>query len=427
MEYILSILWIAIEFLAFHYFWSAFLERKVGAKRYWITFLLIWIFDVALMQTGMDALSNVIVSTALAITVCAMNFKGSVPRKILLVIAAYIFGAILDTLFLYGASAITGASPYEFALRIRSYIIIVTAGKLFALLTAWVVCRFFKKHKTGTIHKNWLIMTILFPLTSFSMVMIVFWTGYRESDISWGVVVLCGIVVVANVAILYLIHTMEKHTTEAKELALLHQQMALQTESIVALERSYRTQRQSTHEFKHQLQTIYDLIGREEYKEAESYIANLQDIQTSRIFRVNTRHPIIDAVLNNKVQLAEEDNIDFQMKVNDLSSVKISTDKLVVVLSNLIDNAIEACRRYDGTPMITLSLLLDESLFLSIQNTSVPVVIQNKQIATTKTPKEEHGYGLPHVMSILDGLKAEYSMKYADGHFVFVAEIPLEE
>jgi sensor histidine kinase regulating citrate/malate metabolism len=48
-------------------------------------------------------------------------------------------------------------------------------------------------------------------------------------------------------------------------------------------------------------------------------------------------------VLNQKYQQAQEHDIDVQMQVNDLSSVSIYTDHLVVLLSNLLDNAIEAC------------------------------------------------------------------------------------
>ncbi len=139
---------------------------------------------------------------------------------------------------------------------------------------------------------------------------------------------------------------------------------------------------------------------------------------------VNSHHPIIDAVLNYKYQTAKEYGIDFQIQVNDLSQISIRTDELVVLLSNLLDNAIEACCRLEGRRVIQCSILLNETLFLSVRNTSNPVTIIGDTIPTSKTPKEEHGFGLSRIQLILNQLSAEYTFAYENGWFEFVVEFP---
>ena len=69
--------------------------------------------------------------------------------------------------------------------------------------------------------------------------------------------------------------------------------------------------------------------------------------------------------------------------------------------------------------------IANDTLWISVKNTSTPVKITNGTIPTSKEPKEEHGYGLPRIQSILDQLGAEYAFDYKDGWFTFVAEIPL--
>ena len=54
--------------------------------------------------------------------------------------------------------------------------------------------------------------------------------------------------------------TTAKNEKEVREASLLRQQTEIQTESILALEKNYRAQRKSVHEYKHQLQTIHDLL-----------------------------------------------------------------------------------------------------------------------------------------------------------------------
>ena len=201
--------------------------------------------------------------------------------------------------------------------------------------------------------------------------------------------------------------------------------MNIQTEHILALEKSYRAQRQVTHDFRNQLQAISDLLAMGELNAAKDYVQQLQGQQTTRIFTVNSHHPIIDAVLNHKYQTAKEHNIDIQVQVNDLSKVTIGTDMLIVLLSNLLDNAIEGCCRVYGQRTLMCSLVADESLLISIKNSSVPVKIINNSIPTSKASKDDHGYGLSQIKHILNQLNAEYAFDYRAGWFAFVAEIPL--
>ena len=114
------------------------------------------------------------------------------------------------------------------------------------------------------------------------------------------------------------------------------------------------------------------------------------------------------------------------VQVNDLSAVSIQTDYLVVVLSNLIDNAIEACLCLQNDREMICSLVASDRLYLSIRNTSEPVNIEDGHIKTTKENNHEHGYGIPAVRYILDKMNAEYTYDYQDGWFQFVAELPLE-
>lgn len=269
------------------------------------------------------------------------------------------------------------------------------------------------------------MLSFLFPAASFVLLAVLIYVVQEISEMVVAIAIFGCVLVIANAAILYLLRTMERQAKEEQERALLRQQMEIQTGSILALEKSYRSQRQATHEFRNQLQTIYDLLARDASDEAMQYVQQLQGMQTTRVFAVNTHHPILDAVLNQKYQTARERDIEFQIRVNDLSGLKLETDALVVLFSNLLDNAIEGCLKQTEGRKIHCSVLMSSSLFISIRNTSSPVVIDGNEIPTTKEPKQAHGFGLVSVRQILEDLGAEYTFNYADGWFEFVAEIPL--
>lgn len=117
-------------------------------------------------------------------------------------------------------------------------------------------------------------------------------------------------------------------------------------------------------------------------------------------------------------------SIDFE--VNDLSNLPFDASDMVVLLSNLLDNAIEACQRYDkGDKAIHVMAVVQQDFFISVRNTSEPVVIINGSIPTTKPEPQLHGFGLANIRLILEKYSGEYTMFYENGWFQFTADIPL--
>lgn len=204
---------------------------------------------------------------------------------------------------------------------------------------------------------------------------------------------------------------------------LLRQYMQMQQESMEALEQSYRMQRKSTHEFEHHMQVLGDLLAQGQEEAARDYLQRLKKNRSIHLICVNSRHPVVDVILNQKYQQAKENEIKMQIQVNDLSALGIPSDALTVVLTNLLDNAIEACRRINGYREIVCSIVYEEGLYISIRNTSDPVQITDGKIPTSKPDSLSHGFGLMSVGYVLDALGAEYTFGYEEGWFHFAAEI----
>lgn len=141
---------------------------------------------------------------------------------------------------------------------------------------------------------------------------------------------------------------------------------------------------------------------------------------------MNSRHPVVDAIVNQKNQMAQEKDIFMQLEINDLSGVVMPTELLVVLLTNLFDNALEACAKVEGRKEIRCRILLENSLYISVQNTSPPVQVDGEVIPTSKPESAQHGYGMPAIRYVLDRMQAEYTFDYEDGWFRFAAEIPMK-
>lgn len=272
MEYFLSALWAGIELIEIYFFWNAFLEVKCSKKICLCTFCSAWIFSLVFLNFGIPDTVEQIISFAMFIVISVFCYRGSLIRKILCVVLFYILGSLLDTALLYGTCAILGTNLSELVWQKLTYSLVVTISKLITIFLVWIICRFRKARANEPIRPKWLLLTALFPAVSLGMLAIVFHGNRDKGDLS--IISLCFSVLLAlaNIAIIYLFDLMEKNTVEAKKNALLNQQMAIQTAGIMALEKNYRAQRKSTHEYRNQLQTIHDLLLVSKHDDALTYI-----------------------------------------------------------------------------------------------------------------------------------------------------------
>lgn len=424
MEYVIGAVWVGLELLCIILFSGSFLQNKGIGKRHIAIIIIGW--GLVCLYANIEI--NQFVKQLLFIVVCViisqMLYCGTFIVHICLAIIGYIFIAAIDTIAIYGMCYLLGISYNTFILRKLSYITLTTADKLLAVFAAWLLNHSKKNRNLGKYQIKWVQLSVLFPAVSAAMLAILFYTSPRDGDVPVVIVVFAGILIIANIAMLYVINSIAKAMEQEQDLRLLRQQISIQTENYGALRKNYSIQRKSTHEFERHIQVLRDLLDQKEYEAAQEYVQQLQANRTLKVFSIASNNPVIDVVLNQKHQVALENGINMQVKVNDLSSISIKTNELVVLLSNLLDNAIEACLKLEQNREIICSILKEDSIYISIRNTSDPVRILHGEIPTTKQDTTEHGYGLPAVKYILKQLKAEYTFAYNNGWFQFAAEIP---
>lgn len=425
MEYYVGLMWIGLELLITLLFQASFLKKKRKNKPTIFISLLLW--PMLLWVRNIPTLESIssILSFFIVFLLSYYIFDGKWYIHLFLQIIILLFISITDTTVSYGTSAFLHITLSDLVWMKSTYSFVGTIGKLFVLLCVWLLYRL--KHVDGFsgIQGKWFALTIFFPVVSLVILALNYYNNFGSKDLSPQIVAISIILALANIGIIYLIHNLEQATLHEQEFVLLKQQMEHQQESYMALENSYRLQRKSSHDFERHLQTLYELLARNKFDTAKEYIAQLRRDRTLKIHCINTHHPVIDVILNQKYQMARECSINMQVQISDLSLVKIQTDALVVLFSNLLDNAIEACQKLPDHREIRCRILYQDNLYISISNTSPPVQIENDTLATDKSQRIDHGYGIPAVKYVLDKLNAEYTFAYRKNWFQFVAEIPI--
>lgn len=248
---------------------------------------------------------------------------------------------------------------------------------------------------------------------------------YRNGQIAVGPLFVCAVfVAVFDIAAIFLVSWVEQTSRARADSLSLQAQVKAQSEGIEALSAANAAQRKMTHDFRAHLEVLSTLLHQDETQKARDYIQKLHDEQNERIFYVNTHHAAIDAILNQKTKVAQNHGIDVQFQVNDLSALPINPVDITVIISNLMDNAIEACDQLKmDKRQIHIKAVLEDEFFFSIRNTSLPVTVQNNSVATTKKDTLLHGYGLQNVKTILSRYDSLFGIDYKDGWFLAYLEI----
>lgn len=199
-----------------------------------------------------------------------------------------------------------------------------------------------------------------------------------------------------------------------------------QMELYRSMQQGDERRKRQIHDYKNQLNCIRGLVEDNRTEEALRYIGQLTGSLSETIHQINTGHPVVNAVLNQKYQSTGEHQIVMTMMINNLSELAMSEEDIVTLLANLLDNAIEACLKLRGDRRIQLKMALEEEeLFLSIRNpVEWEVKISGKTVATTKEKAGEHGLGLGNVDAVIRKNGGRSTLQCLDGWFCFTAVIP---
>lgn len=416
-----SILSIGIELILC----DAFFPRKNCGRRYGLwtaAAIAIGFVFSTLVGGGYGYACKMLFEVALYFVLCAALYQSRWDRRLFFVVTSY---AVLYSFSYWGdvlCMSLLGLTYGEYVWNIPLYSAVFFL-RLLALAAAALALR--KRHpplSVGGQARAWVPLSAVFPLAT----LLVLWQIYTfpgEQHL-WQICLL--ILDVVDVTALLLLDHLEQSAAGREQLLAAAERARVQDENIQALSQAYAGQRKMTHDYRAQLATLSALLDQGDLAQARAFLAEMKARQSERILLVNTRNAAIDAVLNQKGYAGRCQGIDLRFRVNDLSALQLPRVDVTIVLGNLINNAMEACRRMpEAERWVSVQVLYSRGMLsLCVINPSPPVQIVGGQIATTKPDPLLHGYGLRNVGDILEKYQAEYSFSYEDGRFIFTAGWP---
>lgn len=181
------------------------------------------------------------------------------------------------------------------------------------------------------------------------------------------------------------------------------------------------------HDMENHIKAITAMLKAERYNEALDYIESIDDSINGVKKYIDTGNFELDAVINQKIDMAKKQQIDVDCNMKLPRNLDIAPMDVVVIVGNLFDNAIKGVLDvYDDTRKIKFDMIYSKNvLMLDISNNCGDTVkVENNQIPqTNKKDKEFHGIGLRNVKRTVEKYNGEMQIDVKDK--IFMVKISL--
>lgn len=183
------------------------------------------------------------------------------------------------------------------------------------------------------------------------------------------------------------------------------------------------------HDMHNHMIIIRSLAQRGEIRKLEQYVEKIEKTVDRLDYIAHTGNSIVDAILNEKLQIAHEKKIQVEYEVSLSEQLDLEDMDLCVIFANSMDNAIEACEKIEdeGLRNIRLNAVCDRGYFFyNISNSSIgPVKIVNEVVKTNKKDSINHGFGLLNIKQSVERNHGTINIISTDEEFRLEIDVPI--
>lgn len=164
------------------------------------------------------------------------------------------------------------------------------------------------------------------------------------------------------------------------------------------------------HDIKHHLRALERLLQNGDQREALAYIESVQEPLQYKMIPVHTGVDIVDTVIYEAKEKAEQRNILLQVETPILpSELKIEDRELCVLCANLLDNALKAAKE-----QIKLNIAIAAGfLVIEMKNDykEKPLVKNNHFVSEREQDSSAHGWGMKIIEQIVEKYHGELTIR----------------
>lgn len=249
--------------------------------------------------------------------------------------------------------------------------------------------------------KEWLKFSMI-PLLTVASMLLMFFCKSAEAKVQTAYLFLSVGLIFINILVIELMQGILEKEELLRKSALAGQKKESQLAHYRDMQAVYERQGRKMHDYKNQIRTMQVLLKKGDVQAAAALAERLTESISVEMAAVSTNHPVVDAVLNQKFHAAREQGVSMTFRVGDMGGLRLDEEETVILLSNLLDNAIHECvkvARQGRNAVIHVKLVQEGGkLIFSVRN---PVA---EKVEATE------GIGLSNVKAVADKYGGDFAV-----------------
>ncbi len=325
-------------------------------------------------------------------------YKGNWKNRIMAGTFVFVLAAISESVVAFGL----GYVGVDIFAANEYYSIFATVASTIAQFAILNLIRNLVKVKYGdSVSVQYWFSAILLPILSLYLMMLF----YTQPHIDSVNLVLCTIAfLLINISTFYMYDKQMEYYEYKQQKELLQVQMDYQTKQLELMNESVEKNRALKHDMVKHI-TLLDQYIVNDKGEASEYINEIKEKILQQHKYVDTDNFAIDSLINYKISKAAEEGVTLNVEMKIVEKMNVSAFDINSLISNLIDNSIEAVRKNDGdNKRIDMKMSYAKGkLIINISNNYKEIIVDKKgQYLTTKDDSKNHGYGLKNIKTIVE-------------------------
>ena len=413
----------AVEGYLYYSFCSHFLQNRFEDMRKNAGVMITGMFILYCVNQYRNSILNLLTSGILLILLCFVLFQDSTRKRLytwfvswfIMIGCEFLVAGILQLTWGREAINITGAP-------IRSVLFIIMT-KISNLIIFKLICSMTNTSKGD---QSPAIVSLFFciPISSFAICIGLCYLGESLDVLNANNLFLmfgCTLLLAANAIAFIICDHLILAMNQVKEYEVMETKRQLEAIHYKSVNDMNDKVKTILHSMNGVIQTLDALLQNRETEQINQIMSDFRKELSDTGQTIYCSHPLIDAILSEKARIACEQNISYQVFVE---SGFVMTDMksidLISLISNLIDNAIEAASRCSqGFVDIKMFRVNDgEIIVLKFKNNFVDCPDERGgNFMTRKQNPSMHGIGVRQVKKIVEQYKGNIDFSYEDHIF----------
>lgn len=295
----------------------------------------------------------------------------------------------------------------------------VTISKITLIFLYYIaISRMMKKKTMPPPKTQYYVYAIMLVYSFVNLLVIV--KIFMQGQKSYFCAVNMGCIILAHLYLLYYVKTTDEKKYYENQVKALEQQANIQYEYYLAQTRKHEKSVQILHDVKKHIKAIESLYTAEKGREAKEYADEIRKLLKPLIPIRYTGNPILNILLTDKEAYMRNNNILFDIKVDNINMDFIAPIDIITIFGNLLDNAVEAAEKSEYKKYVSIKIVsYRQMIVVKIENSCDEVKWKNGLPVSKKG--NGRGLGILNVQGSIEKYDGSLKLKQ-EGHR-FIAQL----